>query len=285
MGESVTAPGWCIDFDRFISTGSYDMDVFTAFDSDIHSDAVDKPQFLPNLAWMINNIEVGDDWAEVGGDYVEDGCVGTIGWLEYQAAVWKTIDDRDGVVDATNPDDMDTENLAGYSDRVECIANGISAMALAEGNDYVPDCTNPDEQIPLILIVDKVKADGSDEIQNQVIMSETLLSSLDGICECVEKEVKTVDETTPPKSPSPTDVPTKAPTTDAPTDAPTKAPTTDGPTASPTKAPTPAETSDPEPVCEEENMTWIVNHDLAQSTQELTVEVQAFPDDADGTFF
>lgn len=176
-GSHITVEAWCIDYDRFISTGDYDMDVFSAFDADIHTDAVDKPQYFPNLVWLLNNVNVGDHYAAT------DECEGgKITWLEFQGAVWKVIDDRDG---------------SGEDERIECIADGLAARALAEGNNYEPDCSDPNEIVPLVFVVDKGQ---NGKILNQVLMSETKLSSIDGMCQCEEDPTdRNFEETDAPK--------------------------------------------------------------------------------------
>ena len=220
---SITAPGWCIDYDRFIGSKTYQMDVFSGFDADLHSDAVDKPQFLPNLAWLINNINVGESWDT-------NGCTGTIGWKEYQGAIWKLIDDKDG------------SDHSYYGNRMECISIGISQRALAEGNNYVPNCDNPNEQVPLIFVSD----DGT-TIKNQVIFSETFLSSIEGMCECVANTGSPTAKPTASPTAKPTASPTPSPTPKVTTktrtvvDDPPVVDKTKTPTAAPTKAPTPDE--------------------------------------------
>ncbi|CAB9521482.1 expressed unknown protein [Seminavis robusta] len=205
-GKSVTTTGWCIDYSRSIEAGSYSMDVFSAFDSSIHSNAIDKPAMLPNLAWLINNVNVGDTYPS------SDDCVGgTLSWWDMQGAVWMLVDNENG------------EGTHYETNRVECISQGLAQRARNEGEGYEPDCNDPFEMIPLVMVADN---DATGEITNQVIISETLLSTIDGICECA--------------TPAPTSSPTKA--TDAPTGGPTASPTkstdapTGGPTASPTKA-------------------------------------------------
>lgn len=77
----MTVEAWCIDYDRPIDTGTYSMDVFSAFDPDIHTDAVDKPQYFPNLVWLFNNVFVGDTWPK------SRNCKGgKITWLDMQGA-------------------------------------------------------------------------------------------------------------------------------------------------------------------------------------------------------
>ena len=173
-GKSVTTSGWCIDYDRRIWTGKFMMDVFSAYDDDIHVGAVDKPERLPNLGWLINNVNIGDVYPPQG------RCPGgTVRWEEIQGAVWKVIDHKDG-----------TGTQYAYG-RVDCLSEILAQRAIREGANYQPDCNDPNEQIPLVFVVDR---DRDGKIMNQVIMSETKLSSVQGLCECDGPDVKTVDE-------------------------------------------------------------------------------------------
>jgi hypothetical protein len=61
------------------------MDIFSGYDADIHMGAVDKPYNFDVLAWLINNVNVGDNWDG------KDGCKGKVTWTELQGAVWQVI--------------------------------------------------------------------------------------------------------------------------------------------------------------------------------------------------
>jgi len=161
--DFVEIQAWCIDYDRPIGPGEYDMDVISAFDSEgLREGAIDKPWTLPSLAWLINNVQVGDEWND------DAGCQGTIGWKEYQAAVWYIVDNKQG------------KDNDFYNPRIECISKQMSDKALEVGKAYYPDCSNAEEQIPMIFIVDE--PDGT--ITNQVLLAEVKLSSVEGMCEC-----------------------------------------------------------------------------------------------------
>ena len=193
-------------------------DVFSAFDGDIHTNAVDKPEMLPNLAWLINNINVGDTWPST-----PDCEGGEINLYDIQGAVWKVVDDNDG---AGTP----------YEERrTECIAEGIAAMAIAEGNNYELDCNDPNEQVPLVFIVDH---DESGEILHQVIMSETSVSSIDGICTCEDLDDKNGSSTDSPKDTlEPSQAPSGVPITSTSLPEETSAPTEDDKNGSSTDSP------------------------------------------------
>jgi hypothetical protein len=107
--------------------------------------------------------------------------------------MWKVVDFEDGT------------GTPYQKNRVECIADGIAARAIAEGNNYELDCSDPNEEVPLIFVADN---DETGEITNQVIMSETKLSSMVGMCVCTE---------------APTTSPSAGPTT-SPSAGPTSAP-------------------------------------------------------------
>ncbi|CAB9513844.1 expressed unknown protein [Seminavis robusta] len=182
-GGSVTNPGWCVDYDRFISTGTYSMDIFSAFDSQLHyhnndpnKRAVDKRENLPNLAWMINNINVGDKINTKVPGYGNRKCKRTINMKDMQGAVWRIIDNNNG------------ESWLGGSNK-DCASEWIKNQAMAYGNGYEPDCTDPDELVPLIYVVDTDSGGtNAGTITNQVIMSESKLSSIEGMLDYVEGE-------------------------------------------------------------------------------------------------
>jgi len=288
--NNITAYAWCIDIGREITTGSYDMDIFSAFDVDIHTDAVDKPEYFPNLAWLINNVNVGDMWPAA------DGCSGGE-VTELQGAIWLLIDTdffynttvrsgkqtRPKMTTTTNRqfydncyeynyvedygyyycyycctydyysdscicvegdcyynDNYDDGSLSsgGYGGTDEsapsdtfdgygykpCVASQIADVAEIKGGGYQLDCTDPNEQMPLVMIVD---AADNITIEYQVIVSEVPIVELDGYCDCPTEE----------PTPSPTESPTPGPTesrTPSPTESPTPSPT-ESPTPSPTE--------------------------------------------------
>ncbi|CAB9513843.1 expressed unknown protein [Seminavis robusta] len=177
-GGSVTNPGWCIDYDRFISTGYYSMDIFSAFDPELHyhnnnpnKRAVDKRENLPNLAWMINHINVGDYINAYVPGY-SSKCRRTIKWQDMQGAIWRIIDNNNG------------ESWLGSSNS-NCASEWIKREAMSKGNNYVPDCMDANELVPLVYVVDTDDGGTNNgDITNQVIMSETKLKSIEGMCKC-----------------------------------------------------------------------------------------------------
>jgi len=186
--NNATTFGWCIDYGRRIDAGVWSVDVFSAFDKDIHDKAVDKSDMFPNLAYLINTYNVGDTWESSA------TCAGgTITWKELQGAVWWLIDDENG------------EGTGWKTGRVDCISEGIADDAQVNGKDYVLDCSNPDELVPLVLVVDDV----AEVVLNQTIISETNIHSIAGFCECIDD--RGGSEPTPEKTQPPTIAPTPTP--------------------------------------------------------------------------
>ena len=199
-GSQVLVDAWCADYDRPIAGGDYIMDIFSAFDPNVHSDAVDKPNRLPALAWMINNYQVGDVYDD------GNGCSGTLTWRDLQGATWYIIDDKQGL-------DNNYYTGSGNYGRTECISTGIADLAIAwldstVDGTYEIDCSDPDQLIPLMYIVDEGSGDEGD-ILNQVLISETNIHSVEGLCVCIEDTpVPTPSPSLPPDdTPSPTTPP------------------------------------------------------------------------------
>jgi hypothetical protein len=164
--------GWCVDHARDINVWNwYSGDVMSAYDGRLQpggrfENAVDKPQNLPNLAWLINNINVGDQWNG-------DNCNYVITKQDLQNAVWDVIDDANGYETADG-----TPITSGWNvpDHV-CVAKQVAALALEKGNDYQLDCSDPNEQIPILFIVD----DSESNIQKQVMLGEYYLTDIEGL--------------------------------------------------------------------------------------------------------
>jgi hypothetical protein len=240
----IIRPGWCLDFERFISFADYSMDVHSLTDSDLPNGvmadgslntafrAVDKANNRQAVAYIINKKLVGQPWVPrdvegygfckpdaplISGRTQAPGTPYIIRWQEVQLALWRVIDD----VDVTKQ---------SYVTGAHCVAKGIADDAIKNGINYLTNCTNPGELVPLAYTFDDF--DGA-AIKHQVIISEYPVSEIEGMCTCKAK------------TPAPTMAPTKAPTP-APTEAPTVAPTPE-PTVAPTKAPVVPPTSPPAP--------------------------------------
>ena len=188
-GGCLRIPAWCVDYSRSIGGRYYMMDVFSAFDPDViglyggqgtTSSAVDYPALLPNLGWLINNIEVGDSYND------GKGCSGEITWNEYQVAMWYVVDDKE-VGEAVH-------SYYNQGERKDCISQGLAIMAKTQGNGWKPDCNKPGELVPLLFITDS-----GTTITNQVLMGEVELASIEGMCECVEDRTVPNDDCALPK--------------------------------------------------------------------------------------
>ncbi|CAB9522534.1 expressed unknown protein [Seminavis robusta] len=212
-GGKTIADGWCIDWDRLIGTKDWSVDIYSAYSDKIPDAAVDKNNMLPNLAWLINNIAVGDTVDEVvqGVD-----CKGKVTWVDLQGGIWGLVDDVNGTADSDY-----------VKFRQECVAQWVRDQAIANGGDYKIDCKDPNEQIPLVMVID-----AGIVITNQTIIAEMNVHLIPGLCEC---GTPTAAPSKAPTSEPPTSKPptTMTPTTETPT---TKSPTTKAPT---TKKPTP----------------------------------------------
>jgi hypothetical protein len=194
QNDDFVVPGWCLDFERFISFAQYSMDVYTLMDDELPSGlqngvvntafrAVDKPENRHILNYLINQKMVGKVWQpkEVAGfGYCNPTAPYKIRWQEVQLAVWRIIDD----VDVTKQT---------YVTGEQCVAKGIADDAFAKGKDYKVNCTNPGEVIPLAYTFDDV--DGG-AIKHQVIISEYPVSEIEGMCTC--------SAPTKPPTPAPT---------------------------------------------------------------------------------
>jgi len=156
-GETLTVPAWCVDYDRLLGSGSYNADVFSTYLNDFHSDAVDKPENLKKVNWLLNTYRIGDIYDD------GEGCNGVITRREYQGAIWSIVDHVNG----------------DSSLREECIVDGLAA----EAEDYEPACASDDDQLAVMLVVD----DDNDVIQKQVIIAEVPLVR-SNICVCTETE-------------------------------------------------------------------------------------------------
>ena len=202
-----TYDGWCVDYGRLAKTNKIaKVDILTSYDGDLHisetdwkKNAIDKPENLPNIAYLINHWNVGDTVAACNDD--PEGNV--IGWLEMQTAIWTIIDDE------TNHDSSPFAQGNYVGKRNECVMRHISDDALANGVGYIPDCTDENEQIPIIYIIDHDGDDVDDnkrltdgtwdtfeegDVLHQVVFSETPIRSIEGLCECVDKTTTTTPD-------------------------------------------------------------------------------------------
>jgi hypothetical protein len=156
---------WCVDLSRDIEFKEYHVDIFSSMQTDLfttqYPDAVDKPNYIPSINWLINTYSSGTEVTFVDCD---DNHVITD--REFQLAVWSLVDDE------TDP----ASSFPGEA--MECVIDNLVSEAM-NFTDYKIDCTDIEEEIGLIVIVD----DAANNITNQVMIMEVLLSNTN-ICNC-----------------------------------------------------------------------------------------------------
>jgi len=167
---------WCIDIERTIGFQEYKVDIFSSLQPELftkdYPEAVDEPEHVPAINWLINNYSSGTTVADTVSNCIIGG-VHNITDREFQLAVWSLVDDVSGVI-PVNPGEYK-----------QCVVDFLVSQAM-EHKDYVPDCTNPLELIGLIVIVD----DEEREIKNQVLIMEVLLSDT-RLCDCDKLDPRT----------------------------------------------------------------------------------------------
>jgi len=176
---------WCVDLGRRIKQKRYDADIVSSMDKDFfknnYVDAVDKPEILPSVNWLINNqpsnstLKADDVNADFP-DCLDDDHVITD--QEFQLAVWTAIDLN------SNP------GRFWRNERDECVVKYLVKLLNSDdAMSYKPNCTNDEEQIGILVVVDtdEVDEDGTvvtySNIKNQVLIGEVLLSET-GMCKC-----------------------------------------------------------------------------------------------------
>jgi len=177
------AKTWCVDVNRSISAGfSYRADTFSSYGNDtalLEYGAVDKPQFLPAVNYLMNEHPVGSV-------INVPGCVNNnITDHEFQVAVWTLID-------ASPYPHLLVEG------EVQCVVDFLVEVGY-NNPSYEPNCTDPDAVIGVLQVVDNWFG----EILYQVLISEILLSQTEA-CECYDGGGA--------KTEPPTGAPTLAPT-------------------------------------------------------------------------
>jgi len=158
--HSLYAGGWCIDIDRGVYCNeTLKVDSYSSYDTSIPSDAVDRPQNLTLVNWLINHHPIG---SEVN----IEGCYeGVLEHKEYQEAVWRILDDKELDIDAT-----------------ECVVDWLETQAVENGSGYELECGNQNSKIGVVLVADL--DDGT--ITNQVLMAEIPLKHVDSVCDCYD---------------------------------------------------------------------------------------------------
>jgi len=165
FADSGELKAWCIDLSRNIGYKEYHVDIFSSMQTDLfttqYPDAVDKPEYIPSINWLINTYSSGTEVTFVDCD---DNHVITD--REFQLAVWSLVDDE--------------ADPASFfpGEAMECVIDNLVSEAM-DFTEYKVNCTDIEEEIGLIVIVD----DAANNITNQVMIMEVLLSNTN-ICNC-----------------------------------------------------------------------------------------------------
>jgi len=165
---------WCVDIARNIEFATYSVDVFNSMDADLftteYPDAVDYPEYIPAINWLMNNCNSG---TEIN----VEGCAENhiITDRQFQLAVWRLVDNV--------TEESDQLNDFFKNEPKQCVVNHLVEKA-KDFKDYKVDCKEVNEIIGLIVIVD----DEAGNIQNQVAIMEVLLAETD-LCDCKDPAV------------------------------------------------------------------------------------------------
>lgn len=113
--------GWCIDEDRTIFLGQvYTAKVYSSYEQ-LPEGAVDNPEMLDEVNWIINQNLVGQ---------TSLGCEGTYSASDVQQAIWYLLEDELKFIPT-------------------CKVSEIADAALANGNGFEPECG---ETIAVVLV-------------------------------------------------------------------------------------------------------------------------------------
>lgn len=120
--------GWCIDEDRTIFLGSvYTAKVYSSYEQ-LPDGAVDNPEMLDEVNWIINQNLVGQTSLNCDGS--DDGTDSTYSALDVQQAIWYLLEDE-------------------LKFTPTCKVSEIRDAALANGNGFEPECG---ETIAVVLV-------------------------------------------------------------------------------------------------------------------------------------
>jgi len=174
---------WCVDIDRRMKAKSFSADIVSSLDADFfeehYRDAVDRPEILPSVNWIINNRPTGT--VVTIPNCVTDYAIKD---KEFQIGVWLAIDKHN-----------DPYRIWNKGNGKKCVSEYIrDLLNSSDAKNYEPDCRNSDEKFGIMLVVDndKEKDENGDEvtyskIQKQVLIGEVLLRDTN-ICECIVGE-------------------------------------------------------------------------------------------------
>ena len=168
---------WCVDLSRPMTPGTHNFDIFSTYGDWNYDEALDSPELLPNVNWLINHHKIGEDVTTAPGYCGEEEATHQITWQTYQNTMWRIVDKG-----------MTAEGIYSNAGAIECVVSYLVDEALANGDGYEPSCDDPDAEVGVILVVDDDNAENT--IQKQVLFGEVPLSSLPCACkveECCEE--------------------------------------------------------------------------------------------------
>jgi hypothetical protein len=118
--------GWCIDTDHPIYQGTtYNSYLYSSYDYgtsewNLPAGFVDKPQNLDLVNWLVNNYSAGQTLI------LPSGASWTITYSDLQRVIWMLIDNR-----------VVSTGLYNWNEEAD---NFMCAQAMANGNNFVPNC-------------------------------------------------------------------------------------------------------------------------------------------------
>mmetsp|Transcript_26014 Transcript_26014/g.39964 ORF Transcript_26014/g.39964 Transcript_26014/m.39964 type:complete len:740 (+) Transcript_26014:71-2290(+) len=173
---------WCVDLSRGFGAGVFTLDVFSTYDDWNYDNALDSPEKLPNVNWLINTYRLGDEVTVPASHNENCGAqdeVAEVDWRTMQNAVWRIVDRG-----------LTADGAYENADANKCLEWFLIAEADANGNNFEPDCNDPDAELAILMILDDDSVENT--IEAQVIIGEVKLSNLPGACtpqECCEELV------------------------------------------------------------------------------------------------
>lgn len=109
--------GWCADWATLIEDDTvYQAKVYSSYSNSLPSGLVDKPEYLDEVNWLLNEHVVGEP-SEAGGNFTSG---------DLQVAIWTLIDDS-----------FSTSTVGPFS---QARVNELVATALEQGSDFKPNC-------------------------------------------------------------------------------------------------------------------------------------------------
>lgn len=112
-----TYPGWCIDWNRPIEDGTYNIKFYSSYNENLPSGLVAKPEHLDEVNWLINQNFVGKNAGNGLGTYTSG---------DVQLAIWTLIDDE-----------FNADTVGPYS---QARVDKIVSLSKQNGSDFYPTC-------------------------------------------------------------------------------------------------------------------------------------------------